>query len=626
MKRYISLLFLILFLPSSLAFGGLSGDVVINREIPFIVDPSLNYDLENLSVNISYISLLVNTTGNVTYYINTTYNITNNITNNITVYINETYNDTELINNLSEKLYGTGFINGIAYFNDSKELTSSEHFVYILDGDDTTVTMFDDEGSVIQQSADSDDGTFIDMRSNYSLLYPFFRIRNYNNNSQFVMFSDSLNYALFESYHAFLFNNNVYAPNINNMNTNIIIINNTVNSNTANIISVNNTANSKMGTDESGTSGRVTFFTNSQNTSSNQYLYWNNASSSLNVGNPSATIPQLVINGGSGGGYVMLWNRTSGANLAYAVSLAGNKLTFTNYGTGASPLQLSTSLTFGSTSEINIGFDQPTSSAVSTPGENGLIKGANGASGASATSDNVNGGNLSIASGRGTGNVAGSSLRFYTPASPNTAKTLQVLTERMRISDNNTISFNMVNISTYGQPIVLNGSATVFNDIVAPLQFAHVGASAPTWDENNMSYYFQPTAANDYIFVEFQIPHWYKEGSSLECHIHGYPATAVVGNVNISLSYTWTNYGNVQSNPTYISKVFTTSGTAYQHNIIDLTTISGTGKTISSVFKAKLKREATSAPDTYNGNYYIDFFDCHAEQDTLGSNTNVSKW
>jgi hypothetical protein len=174
---------------------------------------------------------------------------------------------------------------------------------------------------------------------------------------------------------------------------------------------------------------------------------------------------------------------------------------------------------------------------------------------------------------------------------------------------------------------VFNGSDTVFNDLVSPLQSGKVGINTPTFDEANMSYYFEdksPAATEQYTFVALQMPHGRKPNSNISCHIHGYQATTGTGNVTWELLYTWTNISATQAAATSLNKTFPVNGTASRNTLMDFGAINGNGKDLSSTFKARLRRTSAATSDTYAGNYYVDFFDCHYEQSTIGSRSEYS--
>lgn len=167
-----------------------------------------------------------------------------------------------------------------------------------------------------------------------------------------------------------------------------------------------------------------------------------------------------------------------------------------------------------------------------------------------------------------------------------------------------------------------------WNDVSSSIIDVATTAQAPTWDSTYMTYYFHDDvlALQDYVFVEIQLPHSYKQGSDLYCHIHWSPSSTNTGDANFSLSYTWTNLGDTQSaTPTVISAKQSGSGTAHQQELMSFPVISGAGKNISSVLKAKLMRESASTSDTFTGDAYVSFFDCHYLIDSVGSRSMGTK-
>lgn len=167
--------------------------------------------------------------------------------------------------------------------------------------------------------------------------------------------------------------------------------------------------------------------------------------------------------------------------------------------------------------------------------------------------------------------------------------------------------------------LILNGDATVFNDMVAPITNAKIGTHAITFDENEFAYYMDDattTVNEDYLFVALQLPHNYKQGTGIYCHLHAYEKTRSATNYTLELNYTWYNINSLTGNYGVITKNFTLNTPERNNSIIDFGLINGSGKTLSSTFKAKITRKAG---DQSTQNLYIDFFDCHYQIDGLGS-------
>lgn len=174
---------------------------------------------------------------------------------------------------------------------------------------------------------------------------------------------------------------------------------------------------------------------------------------------------------------------------------------------------------------------------------------------------------------------------------------------------------------------ILNANVNVYDDIVSPIINVASTQQAPTFDATIQSYLFHDDVLSnqDYVFVNLQLPHSYKEGSDIHCHVHWLPTSANTGSINLSLDYTWTNYGDNQTSTTKITA--TQNATAnLKHQILNFPQINGTRKTISSIFKAKIMRESASTSDTYTGNAALDSFDCHYLKDSLGSISEYGKW
>lgn len=163
------------------------------------------------------------------------------------------------------------------------------------------------------------------------------------------------------------------------------------------------------------------------------------------------------------------------------------------------------------------------------------------------------------------------------------------------------------------------GQSVVYNDLVSPITSSKLGTHSPQFDEAEYTYYFDDattTINEDYILVGLQIPHNYKQGSNISCHLHAYQTQANNGNFTIRLNYTWYNINEVNGQKQSITKNFTLNTPTRNNTILDFGEINGINKTISSTFKAEIRR---IAGDNSTNNLYIDFFDCHYQQDTLGS-------
>jgi len=130
-----------------------------------------------------------------------------------------------------------------------------------------------------------------------------------------------------------------------------------------------------------------------------------------------------------------------------------------------------------------------------------------------------------------------------------------------------------------------------------------------------------------------QIPHTWKEGTTIYPHIHWTPKSSAGGDVEWNFEYSWTNYDAVtpQSFPAITTSTVVATGpfTLGTHIITPLTTanagLDATGKKVSSVLVCRIWRNSSNTADTYNnhvGGISIDF---HYEMDTFGSRSEYSK-
>lgn len=171
------------------------------------------------------------------------------------------------------------------------------------------------------------------------------------------------------------------------------------------------------------------------------------------------------------------------------------------------------------------------------------------------------------------------------------------------------------------------GEATTFDDMLSPIIVQGNTSQAPSWDSTYMMYFFHNDilTQQDFVFVQIQFSHKYKAGSPIECHVHWSPSSTNTGDVNFSLQYAWVGLGQTYSTPyTKIWAKQAGGGTAMKSQIFSFPDINANGQGFSSTLVAKLMRESASTGDTFTGDAYVSFFDCHYEQDKLGTNNRYS--
>jgi hypothetical protein len=136
-------------------------------------------------------------------------------------------------------------------------------------------------------------------------------------------------------------------------------------------------------------------------------------------------------------------------------------------------------------------------------------------------------------------------------------------------------------------------------------------------------YAFDETKEQE-VFFTIQLPHSYKEGSTIYPHVHfclpTTPINPATQYVEWGLEYNFHNINDTYGNTVIISER-TNGPPAYQHTIGSLPDIVGVGKKISSILTCRLFRKAGG----YVGNALLLSFDLHIAQDTLGSRTVLVK-
>ena len=214
--------------------------------------------------------------------------------------------------------------------------------------------------------------------------------------------------------------------------------------------------------------------------------------------------------------------------------------------------------------------------------------------------------------------------------------------ERMTIDESGNTkigdSINNTYIESDGS-LSYQGSATRFEDLRVPMSSTRKGAAEdPLYtvfrDNGSGSVgvygsWFRTNQTED-LFFEVQMPHGWKEGSTLFPHIHWSPKTDTSGNkVRWGFEFIWVNVGGTFGNTTitYAENPIglTPNPTAYQHVISEFPSIDGTGQTLSSMFVCRVFRDGTHGNDTYNNSALMLQFDFHYEIDADGSRLEYSK-
>jgi hypothetical protein len=195
-----------------------------------------------------------------------------------------------------------------------------------------------------------------------------------------------------------------------------------------------------------------------------------------------------------------------------------------------------------------------------------------------------------------------------------------------------------VKIATGGE-MTFEGTATVWDDLrILPSTFDFAGGSDPSIVNyqpggSGTTFKVWEFQLDDQAFFTCQMPHSYKQGTDIYCHVHWTPG--IRGNeegtnaVAWKLDYSWANIGANFGASATIDMTDACENTDHQHLMTPQATITGTSKNISSMLICRIYRHDV-AGDTWAGTasgqlpilLEVDF---HYEMDTVGSKTDISK-
>ncbi len=175
----------------------------------------------------------------------------------------------------------------------------------------------------------------------------------------------------------------------------------------------------------------------------------------------------------------------------------------------------------------------------------------------------------------------------------------------------------------------MDNTAMVWDDLRVTLD---KGSSSAILDwvsgsSGSQIWFFRWNAAEEAMSFTVQLPHNWKEGTTIYPHLHWLPKTTASGNVEWIFEYSWANYNATTpvAFPAATTITVTSTGpfTANTHRIQSLTTgdagLTGTGQLISSILICRIWRNGTRPNDTYDANAGVLFLDFHYQLDTFGS-------
>jgi len=178
----------------------------------------------------------------------------------------------------------------------------------------------------------------------------------------------------------------------------------------------------------------------------------------------------------------------------------------------------------------------------------------------------------------------------------------------------------------------LFGTATVWDDLLPTIANANTGGAAPNMTLMGGSgtiraQEFANISASEEFQPCWQLPHSWLEGSSIEPHLHLYvPDDGTGGVIQFQMIYTWQNReSGTMTETTILGQITRAANAGINGNAgLSFGLITGTGKTLSSLFSARVMRIQGGA-DTFSGTCWLRSADIHIELDTIGSNTRTAK-
>ena len=202
----------------------------------------------------------------------------------------------------------------------------------------------------------------------------------------------------------------------------------------------------------------------------------------------------------------------------------------------------------------------------------------------------------------------------------NTGKLVVDSTIRTGTSANTYVTIDATN------SLRMYGGSTTYDDLMFPFNVGKSGSNDhPLFVVDSLYYAFtvdsvSPTA--DYMYFVIQLPHKWKEGSTIYPHIH-YKHEVGVGTPTFLMKYKWYDVtGTTQKGWKWYRMGTTTGTTDKTHQLVKGTGgISGVGMTLSSILICKIYLE--SATGTPPVNAYQ--FDIHYEIDSFGSKDEYTK-
>jgi hypothetical protein len=151
-------------------------------------------------------------------------------------------------------------------------------------------------------------------------------------------------------------------------------------------------------------------------------------------------------------------------------------------------------------------------------------------------------------------------------------------------------------------------------------------ASDPTVDTTDGRLVFSASAEN-IVAIQVQMPHAWREGSTIHPHIHWSPTSTNTGNVKWQLKYKVANINEVfPAEWTTITALQAGAGVSDTHQIVDFEdNLPMPGKTFSCMLLLLISRLGNDAADTYTGTAKLNEIDIHYEINGFGTSNEYSR-
>lgn len=169
--------------------------------------------------------------------------------------------------------------------------------------------------------------------------------------------------------------------------------------------------------------------------------------------------------------------------------------------------------------------------------------------------------------------------------------------------------------------MLMNGNATVWNDIVIRASNLGTGGTVPAYSAfvgNIYTPVFEDAKSQD-VSASWEVPHGFRN-TNMEVHIHWSPSSTNTGNANVQFEYNCSNVGSAfaASNTTLLA-LAKGSGTVRQHQYTALGNINAVPLTTGAVCDFSFKRDGTDGQDDGTFNLILHDIGIHYQQYKLGT-------